>query len=295
MPIMQGTVALRAWRALPSAVRREAVTLARQGRPHLDPSVVRTALAAARAVQRWYEVAAQVDVAAAAALLVVWRFASGPPWSVESLVSLGVLAIALVLSVIVIFGRWGIWPLTSVRLEAVGVRHAVAHRPVAPPVPLTVAVAARPRRWRPLLVLGALLLVVVVTLQTKDPAPWWLQVTKVGCMAAAVGCALLLRWAVRALPPWARRRPRAGSPVLVLDDAGITLPHLGFAIPWPQVADVVVVADDQAGLALLAWTNPAPPTIVGIPAAWLSLLVEDVLAAARDHVVAARAAASTEN
>jgi hypothetical protein len=269
------------------------VTQARQGLPHPDPSVVRVAAAAAHAVGPWYEVAFTVCLAAATALAVGWRFASGPLESTGSLVSIGVLLASLVGSLFVIFGRWGIWPPTAARLEAVGVRQAMAHRPVAPPVSLTIPTS--PRRWRLYLVLGALLLVFVVAVYTKVPAPWWARALQLAGTAIGVVCGLLLNRALHAPPPWARRRPRAGSPVLTLDDTGVALPHLGVAMPWPQVAGVVAVAVDRAGVSLIVWNNAVPPTTVGVPAEWLSLPVEDVVAAARDHVAAARATAAAGN
>jgi hypothetical protein len=271
------------------------VTLARQGRPHPDPSVILTALAAARAVQRWYEVVLVGALAVLAADVLVFRafWTLSPAGFDAYLVMLGVMALACVTAV-ALLGRWGIWPPTAVRIEAAGIRYEVARRPLTPLAPITVATS--PRRWRPILVCGALSLIGIVALETATPAPWWAQVARVVCMLLALACgALLGRRTLNAPPPWARRRPRAGSPVLTLDDNGIALPHLGVAMPWPQVADVVVLAVDRAGLALLVWSNAAPPTTVGVPAAWLSLPVEDVVAAARDHVAAARAAASAGN
>jgi len=151
VPIMQGTVALRAWRALPSAVRREAVTLARQGVPHPDPSVVRAALAAARAAQTWYFVVFAGLAVAVTAGALVFRAAfwtRTPAGFTAYVVLLGWILVAVLVAVSLL-GAWGIWPSASVHLGAAGVRELVARRPVAAAAPLTVPAA--PRRWRLLL------------------------------------------------------------------------------------------------------------------------------------------------
>jgi hypothetical protein len=259
------------------------VTLARRGVAHPDPSVVPVALAAARAVQRWYLVVfVGLGVAMTAGALVFRAFfwSRTPAGFTAYLVLLGWLILASLVTVILL-GAWGIWPLASAHLEAAGVRDLVARRPVAPAAPLTVPAA--PRRWRLLLPYFALLLVGYFAIQTA--LPWW--ILTVACQIAAGGCTWLsLRRAT--VPRWARRRPRAGAPLLVLDQNGLSAPHLSLVLPWAGVTNLDLHVIHRVGLTLYL-----PDAAVGVPVEWMSTPSADVLAAIRDHL-AARAATPAE-
>jgi hypothetical protein len=128
------------------------------------------------------------------------------------------------------------------------------------------------------------------------PEPWWLQIVGTVCLTAAAACGVLLGRLRQ--PRWWRGMPRHGRPVLILDDGGITVPHLGVALPWAQVAAVdLQVQQMMLGLVVFptaTWPTAHRTATIGVPTAWMSIPTENVLAAARDHLVAARAAAPVE-
>jgi hypothetical protein len=96
---------------------------------------------------------------------------------------------------------------------------------------------------------------------------------------------LIAVWTVAAIVLARRRRPSPGRPLVVFDGSGIALPHLGVHLPWAvAVVDVQVVY--RQGLCLRIAGIDA-----GVPIRWLSEPPERILAVARDHVVAAHAAA----
>jgi hypothetical protein len=266
------------------------VTLARQGVPHPDPSVAGTALAAVRAVQRWYEVVAWCCFAGLVLSLLAYLGSLHEPDNYATLVMLG-LVLAWSGLATMLMNRWGISPAASPWLEGVSARDVVARTSPARPTPLTVTTRPRARRlW--IAAAGAAVLYTIVFRGfhngDPDPDPWREELLSAICPMATFGFALIGRRLQ--LPPWARRRPRGGRPLLVLDGAGIALPHLGVTLPWTQVASVDLQVIRQPGL----FVHIADADL-GVPVTWLSEPPERVLSVARDHLAAARAATPAES
>jgi hypothetical protein len=290
---MQRTAALRAWRALPSGVRREAVALARQGVAHPDPSVVRTALAAVRAVHRGYEVVGLVMTGALTAGGVA-LYALRPPDQARLIAVLLLFACFLTVGIasFVLPAWWGLGIRTTPRLEGASIRGLVARRPLGPPTSLTVPARRQPSPIALGIVsaFGANLLLAGLLM----PEPWWLQLVSTGCVTAgAAGGALL---GPLNQPRWSRGLPRRGRPVLILDDRGIAVPHLGVALPWAQVAVVELQIEQWVlGVVVTPVASAYRTATIGVPTAWMSVPPEDVLTVARDYLIAARAAAPAES
>jgi hypothetical protein len=278
-------VALRAWRALPSAVRREAAILARQGVAHPDPSVARAALAAARAVRPWNEAVLWVCFAGLGlSLVTLLSVRHGPDY--YGLLGVLVLIAAWAGLASVLIGLWGIGFAASACLEAVGARDVVARTPPAAPAPLTVAARRHPRRywiaWPGMAVIYA---AGIEVMHAWVSGPGWEDLPMLACMPVVMSGFLLIGLRSQT-PPWARRRPPAGQPALVLDAAGIALPHLNVALPWELLPVVELRALPRTGLCLYV-------ADVAVPMRWLTEPPERILAAARDYRSAARAAAPT--
>jgi hypothetical protein len=308
-----GIAALRAWRALPTATRRQVRRLARQHEGHPDPVVAATAVRAARAYPAWFDWTTLAISAALYAvplvLVLVHRPSSVDGIGIPLLSWFGIVACGGLLAL-----AWtGLTPRSASRTEAANIMRLLADEPVEP-APTAMTVHPRPRRWWYAVGVLAWLLAALGLFLTlgglgDHPVPWRARLIVALPMAGLIaGMSLLGR--AGGLPPWAKRRPWRHDALASLDGEGVAIAYLGVRIPWDGVAGVdVEPAPPSAGASVYVTfrvhdpdavlASATPPRgrrrqlrqmldygEVGLPARWCLETPERIICAAAAQMIA---------